>query len=103
VKSKIPGFNRIKTGLFIPFWLADLHFYGLEYGEGKKGCFWGPGFFLGEAGAGAAPGFVKNGEVNGEVRNEFLYKNTCNADVKHKEKNAQPDEGDLSDLASGRE
>jgi hypothetical protein len=45
VESKIPGFNRIKTGLFIPFWMADLHFYGLEYGEGKKGCFWGPGFF----------------------------------------------------------
>jgi hypothetical protein len=30
-----------------PFWMANLHFYGLEYGEGKKGLFMGPGFFGG--------------------------------------------------------
>ena len=35
-----------------PFWMANLHFYGLEYGEGKKGMFMGPGL---RGKAGAAP------------------------------------------------
>jgi hypothetical protein len=27
--------------------MANLHFYGQEYGDGEKGLFMGPGFFLG--------------------------------------------------------
>jgi len=41
----------LKKVLNRPFWMANLHFYGLEYGKGKKGLFMGPGFFRGKAGA----------------------------------------------------
>jgi hypothetical protein len=40
-KSEITGITVRKTGLFIPFWLAKLHFYGLEYADREKGLFWG--------------------------------------------------------------
>ena len=39
-ESEITGFTGRKTGLFIPFWLEKLHFYGLEYADGEKGLFW---------------------------------------------------------------
>jgi hypothetical protein len=40
------GFSKsLKKVLNRLFWMANLHFYGLEYGEGKKGRFMGPGFF----------------------------------------------------------
>ena len=42
------GFSMsLKKVLNRPFWMANLHFYGLEYGEGKKEMFMGPGFFRG--------------------------------------------------------
>ena len=34
-----------------PFWMANLHFYGLEYGEGEKRAVYGSGSFQGKAGA----------------------------------------------------
>jgi hypothetical protein len=45
-ESEITDFTWRKTGLFIPFWLAKLNFYGLEYGEMKEGLFWGSGIPL---------------------------------------------------------
>jgi hypothetical protein len=37
LESRMPGFNEEKTGLFIPFWLADLFSDGMEYVEvGKR-------------------------------------------------------------------
>ena len=34
-----------------PFWMANLHFYLLEYGEGEKRAVYGSRFFRGKAGA----------------------------------------------------
>ena len=54
-----------------PFWLANLHFYGLEYGEGGKRAVYGSRFFRGKAGA--APQSIgynrepADGEEYGEV------------------------------------
>jgi len=41
--SKINGFTERKTGLIIPYWLANLFPDGLEYGEMKEGLFWESG------------------------------------------------------------
>jgi hypothetical protein len=38
-ESEIADFAGRKTGLIIPFWMADRLFYGLEQGNGKKACF----------------------------------------------------------------
>jgi hypothetical protein len=71
------GFSKsLKKVLNRLFWMANPHFYGLEYGEGKKGRFMGPGFFRGKAGA--APQSIgcnrepAAGERYGEVFCVFL-------------------------------
>ena len=45
LESEITSFAGRKTGLIIPFWLADRRSDGLEQGEnGKKACFDDTGF-----------------------------------------------------------
>ncbi len=39
LESEIADSAGRKTGLNIPFWMAELLFYGLEYRETKKGLF----------------------------------------------------------------
>lgn len=48
IESGITCFAGRKTGLNIPFWLADLLFHGLEYPETEKRLFRG-WWFLGES------------------------------------------------------
>jgi|GEM_PF-5309328 len=45
LESEIADSAGSKTGLIIPFWLAKLLFYGLDYREMKKGLFRGGGFW----------------------------------------------------------
>jgi hypothetical protein len=46
------GFSKsLKKVLNRLFWMANLHFYGLEYGEGKKRAIYGSRVFSGKAGA----------------------------------------------------
>ncbi len=44
LESEITVFLGNKTGLIIPFWLADRFSDGLEDGERKEGLFWGRDF-----------------------------------------------------------
>jgi len=50
LKSEIINFEGRKTGIIIPFWLADRLSDGLEATPGvtnrKKACFWVPEFLL---------------------------------------------------------
>ncbi len=41
LECEITSIAGRKTGLFIPFWLADLLSDGLGDGERKEGLFWG--------------------------------------------------------------
>jgi len=40
LESEITDFYGKKTGLFIPYWMADLSSDGLEQGKQGKACFW---------------------------------------------------------------
>jgi hypothetical protein len=48
---EIGFFMSLKNVPNRPFWMANLHFFGLEYGEGEKRAFYGPRFFRKKDGA----------------------------------------------------